>query len=220
MTQFKEKSAGQSSVKLGLLTYPVLMAADILLYGVDEVPVGADQTQHVELARTLAKRFNGAYGQVFAVPRLTVPDAAARIRDLSDPTRKMAKSSRDASGVIFVLDEPDVIHRKIARAVTDALGSVRYAPEEQPGVANLLDILAACTGVTPIEAANGLSGYAELKEATATAVIDELRDVRKRAADLLADPAELDRIRAAGARRAREHAQPRLTAALRMVGLR
>jgi tryptophanyl-tRNA synthetase len=220
MTQFKEKSAGQSSVRLGLLTYPVLMAADILLYGVDEVPVGADQSQHVELARTLAKRFNGAYGQVFTVPGLALPDAAARIRDLADPARKMAKSSKNSVGVVFALDAPDLIRRKIARAVTDQRGSVRYAPDEQPGVANLLDILAACTGATPADAARGLADYAALKDATATAVIEELRDVRKRAAELLDDPAELDRVRAAGAERARERAQPRLAAALRMAGLR
>lgn len=220
MTQFKEKSTGQASVRLGLLTYPVLMAADILLYGVDEVPVGADQSQHVELARNLAKRFNVTYGEVFAVPRLALPDAAARIRDLSDPTRKMAKSARDTSGVVFALDPPDVIRRKISKAVTDQLGSVRYAPDEQPGVANLLDILAACTGTTPTDAAAGLADYAALKDAAATAVIDELSEVRKRATDLLDDPAELDRIRAAGAEHARERAQPRLSAALRMVGLR
>jgi tryptophanyl-tRNA synthetase len=220
MTQFKEKSTGRSSVRLGLLTYPVLMAADILLYGVDEVPVGADQAQHVELARTLAKRFNGSYGEVFAVPDLALPDAAARIRDLADPARKMAKSTPERGGVLFVLDSPDLIRRKIARAVTDQLGAVRYAPAEQPGVANLLDILAACTGGTPADAARGLADYAALKDATATAVVEELSEVRKRAAELLDDPAELDRVRAAGAERARERARARLAAALRMVGLR
>lgn len=219
MIQFKEKSAGRDSVRLSLLTYPVLMAADILLQGAHEVPVGDDQAQHVELARVLARRFNGKYGDVFVVPRGVVPPTAARVRDLADPSRKMDKSAKDAAGTVFLLDPPDLIHRKIKRAVTDALGEVRYAPETQPGVANLLEILAACTGKEPQELAEAMKGYEELKDATAEAVVEELRGVRERALALIDDPAELDRVRAAGSERARERCQHRLDAALRMSGL-
>ncbi|HEX3592466.1 MAG TPA: tryptophan--tRNA ligase [Pseudonocardiaceae bacterium] len=219
MIQFKEKSSGTESVRLSLVTYPILMAADILLYGADEVPVGEDQAQHVELARALARRFNGTYGDVFTVPRLALPDAAARIRDLADPARKMAKSAQDAAGVIFLLDPPDLVRRKVSRAVTDAVGHVAYEPETQPGVANLLEILAACTDTVPDKAAVGIPDYATLKNEVADAVIAELGPVRERTMELLADPAELDRIRAAGADRARERARPRLAAALRVTGL-
>jgi tryptophanyl-tRNA synthetase len=219
MIQFKQKSAGAESVRLSLVTYPVLMAADILLYGADEVPVGEDQAQHVELARTLARRFNGAYGTVFAVPRLALPDAAARIRDLADPARKMAKTATDAAGVVFVLDPPDLVRRKIGKAVTDTLGQVVYQPEAQPGVANLLEILAACTGSKPEEAAVGIDDYATLKSVVADAVITELTPIRERTTALLDDPTELDRIRALGAERARERARPRLAAAMRLAGI-
>lgn len=219
MIQFKEKSSGNESVRLSLLTYPVLMAADILLYGADEVPVGEDQSQHVELARALARRFNGTYGDVFVVPRLALPDAAARIRDLADPTRKMNKSAADSSGVVFLLDPPDLVRRKISRAVTDTVGQVTYEPDSQPGVANLLEILAACTGTSPEKAAVGVDSYAELKTQVADAVIAEIAPVRERAAELLSDTAELDRIRAAGAQSARERARPRLSAALQVCGL-
>ncbi|WP_199441363.1 tryptophan--tRNA ligase [Umezawaea beigongshangensis] len=219
MIQFKEKAAGRDSVRLSLLTYPVLMAADILLQGAHEVPVGEDQTQHVELARALAKRFNGAYGDVFTVPRAVTPPTAARVRDLSDPTRKMDKSAKDAAGVVFLLDPPDLVRRKIGRAVTDSSGEVRYAPDAQPGVANLLEVLAACTGGSPRDLAGEIGGYAELKSLVAEAVVEELRPVRERTQELLADPAELDRVRAEGAVRARERSTHRLNAALKVAGL-
>ncbi|MFT7839673.1 tryptophan--tRNA ligase [Saccharothrix sp. BKS2] len=219
MVQFKEKSVGRPSVRLSLLTYPVLMAADILLQGAREVPVGDDQRQHVELARALARRFNGTYGEVFAVPRAVVPPTAARVRDLADPSRKMAKSATDAAGTVFVLDPPDLVRRKIRRAVTDEVARVRYAPEEQPGLANLLEILAACTGGEPAALADGFTGYHDLKEATAEAVVEELRPVRERTRQLLDDPAELDRVRAHGAERTRDRCRHRLDAALRLSGL-
>jgi tryptophanyl-tRNA synthetase len=219
MTQFKEKSLGQSSVRLSLLSYPVLMVADILLYGTHQVPVGEDQAQHVELARALARRFNQAYGEVFVVPELALPDAAARIRDLADPARKMNKSAKEGTGVVFLLDPPDLVRRKISKAVTDGLGTVRYDPGNQPGVANLLEILAACTGTDPESAAEPIHDYATLKSTVADAVIEELRGVRERTVALLDDPAELDRVRKTGADRARERARPRLDAALRMAGL-
>jgi len=220
MIQFKEKGAGQNSARLGLLTYPVLMAADILLQGATEVPVGGDQDQHVELARTLARRFNRGFGEVFAVPAAVVPKAGAAVRDLTDPARKMAKSAQQHNGIVFVLDEPDVVRRKIRRARTDDRGEVRYAPDEQPGVANLLEMLAICRGTTPYAAARSVDSYAELKDAAAEAVVAELQPVRERARELLGDPAELDRVRAEGARRAAERAGHRLDAALRVAGLR
>lgn len=222
MIQFKEKSASQSGsdgVRLGLLTYPVLMAADILLHGADEVPVGADQSQHVELARVLARRFNASYGETFVLPTAVTPTAAARVRDLADPTRKMAKSAGNSAGVLFVRDSPDLIRRKVRRAVTDTATDISYDPHLRPGVANLLDILAACRDTNPYSAASGVTGYADLKEQVADAVIDTLRPIRERTDELLSDPAELDRIRATGAKRAQERAEPRLRRALELVGL-
>lgn len=221
MIQFKEKAAraGRAAVRLGLLTYPVLMAADILLPGADEVPVGDDQAQHVELARSLARRFNATYGEVFVVPRAVTPPAGARVRDLADPARKMDKSAPDSAGVVYVLDEPDLVRRKIKRAVTDSLGRLEHRPEEQPGLANLIEILAACTGKPPREVAAAYSSYGTLKEAVAEAVIEELRGVRARTLELLADPAGLDRIQAEGAVRARERAAHRLSSALRLAGI-
>ncbi len=219
MIQFKEKSKGESGVRLSLLTYPVLMVADILLYGADQVPVGEDQAQHVELARVLARRFNSQYGEVFIVPELQLPPTAARVRDLADPTRKMAKSTQESAGVVYVLDSPDLIRRKIGRAVTDNLARVAYDPENQPGVANLLEILAGCTGERPDDLTEQVKDYASLKALVADAVIEELSGIRKRAMELIEDRAELDRIRARGAERARERAQPRLAAARRMAGL-
>ncbi|GAA4612780.1 tryptophan--tRNA ligase [Saccharopolyspora hordei] len=220
MVQFKERGAGKDGSRVGLLTYPVLMAADILLQGADEVPVGSDQDQHVELARTLARRFNAQYGQVFTVPRAVVPRTAARVRDLADPGRKMEKSNTQSPGVVFVLDEPDVVRRKFRRATTDGLDRVRFDPDEQPGVANLLEVLAACTGASPYTAAGSVSTYAELKDVVAEAVIEELRPLRERTLELLDDPAELERVRMHGAKRAADRARPRLQAAFRVTGLR
>ncbi|NIH87291.1 tryptophan--tRNA ligase [Amycolatopsis granulosa] len=218
MIQFKEKGSGQPGVRLSLLTYPVLMAADILLQGAAEVPVGEDQNQHVELARALARRFNGTYGEVFTVPRAVLPPAGARVRDLGDPASKMSKSAADAAGVVFVLDEPDLIRRKVRRAVTDGFTGVEYAPGERPGVANLLEILAGCRGGRPADLAAEFSSYGALKEAVAEAVIEELRPVRERTVELLDDPGELTRIRKAGAARAAERGEHRLSSAMRLIG--
>jgi tryptophanyl-tRNA synthetase len=219
MTQFKEKSTGQGLVRLGLLTYPVLMAADILLQGASEVPVGDDQAQHVELARSLARRFNSTFGDVFTVPEAVMPPTAARVRDLADPGRKMSKSTQDSAGVVFILDEPDLIRRKIRRAVTDSLDRVAYRPEEQPGLANLLEILSACTGMPVVDLVEKYTRYGDIKEATAEAVIEELRPIRGRALELLADKEELDQIRVSGARRAIERSAHRLSSALRLAGI-
>jgi len=217
MIQFKEKSKGQAGVRLSLLTYPVLMAADILLQGAHQVPVGEDQRQHVELARTLARRFNGTYGEVFTVPDAVLPPAGARVMDLAEPTRKMSKSAQDSAGVVFVLDEPDQVRRKIRRAVTDSGSVVEYSPS-RPGLANLLDILGACRGGSPADLAAEFSTYGALKEAVAEAVIEELRPVRERTRELLDDVAQLEDIRKAGAARAADRASHRLSAALRLIG--
>jgi tryptophanyl-tRNA synthetase len=238
MIQFKEKARGraQAGVRLSLLTYPVLMAADILLQGASEVPVGEDQRQHVELARALARRFNTTYGEVFVVPRAILPPTGARVRDLSDPARKMSKSTPsarptgstgptpstgatgDVGGVVFVMDEPDHIRRKIRRAVTDGLGEPAYDPAARPGVANLLEILAACTGGDPRALAGEHTHCGALKDAVAEAVIETLRPVREGTRALLADPAELDRVRRQGAGLATERGEHRLRRALRLIG--
>ena len=218
MIQFKEKGSGQPGVRLSLLTYPVLMAADILLQGAAEVPVGEDQNQHVELARALARRFNSTYGEVFTVPRAVLPPTGARVRDLGDPASKMSKSARDAAGVVFVLDEPDLIRRKVRRAVTDGLSGVGYAPEERPGVANLLEILAGCRVGRPADLAAEFSSYGALKDAVTEAVIETLRPIRERTVELLADPPELARIRKEGATRAAARGEHRLTSAMRLIG--
>ena len=209
MTQFKEKSSskGVQGVRVGLFTYPVLMAADILLQGASEVPVGADQAQHVELARALARRFNSTFGEVFVVPEAVTPPAGARVRDFAVPARKMSKSTRDSAGVVALLDDPDVVQRKIRRAVTDA-----------DGVANLLEILAACTGKPADELATAYEGNEALKNAVTEAVIEELLPVRDGALALLADAASLDQVQAAGADMARRRGEHRLAAALRMAG--
>ena len=223
MTQFKEKSATRelenTPVRVGLFTYPVLMAADILLQGADEIPVGDDQAQHVELARSLARRFNGTFGDAFVVPRAVTPPAAARVRDLSDPNRKMDKSNGDSPGVLRIMDEPDLVRRKVKRAVTDSLDRMEYRPDEQPGLANLLEILAACTGKPVREVPGEFRSYGELKDAVAEAVIEELRPIRERTRDLLADSTELDAIRARGAKLAAERGAHRLATARRLAGV-
>lgn len=219
MIQFKEKSTGQDGVRLGLLTYPVLMAADILLHGAREVPVGEDQRQHVELARALANRFNTEYGEVFTVPDATTPPIGARVMSLDEPSRKMAKSSNDSVGIVFLRNDPDLVRRKFARAVTDSVGIVRYDRFNQPGVANLLDILAAAEHGDPHQIATEISGYAELKKRTAETVIERLRPVRERVDQLLDDPAELERLRAGAAELAAERAHFRLQAARRLAGI-
>jgi tryptophanyl-tRNA synthetase len=219
MIQFKEKAAGQRHVRLSLLTYPVLMAADILLHDADEVPVGDDQDQHLELARDVANRFNTRYGQTFVVPRAVHERLAARVMDLADPTAKMGKTSTSDTGVIYLLDPPEAIARKVTRAVTDARVDVVYDPDRRPGLANLLEILAACTGGQPGELAAGLSSYRELKQAVTDAVAEALRPVRRRYAELIAAPERLDEVRRQGAARARERAAATVRRAKQAIGL-
>ncbi|MCX5074828.1 tryptophan--tRNA ligase [Streptomyces sp. NBC_00513] len=224
MVQYREKAtrardAGEG-VRLSLLTYPVLMAADILAYGTDRVPVGEDQRQHVELTRDLAVRFNQRYGHTFAVPEATHPVVAARVMDLQDPTSKMGKSGGAGPGVVFMLDEPAVVTRKVMRAVTDSGdGGVVLDREKRPGVANLLDILAACTGGEPAALADGYQGYGALKRDVAEAVVETLRPVRERHAELAADPGGVEKVLRAGAERARGLARPVVDRAYRAIGL-
>ncbi|WP_328915346.1 MULTISPECIES: tryptophan--tRNA ligase [unclassified Streptomyces] len=223
MIQYKEKSAraqaaGQS-VRLSLLTYPVLMAADILAYGATEVPVGDDQAQHVELTRDLAERFNQRYGHTFVIPRATLPAVAARVMDLQDPTTKMGKSHDATSGIIYLLDEPEVITKKVRRAVTDSEPGVSYDRQARPGVANLLEILSACTGKEPAVLAESYDGSGVLKQDTAEAVVELLRPLRTRHAEISADQGYLDGVLREGAARARALARPTVDAAYRAIGL-
>ena len=221
MTQFKEKSAAQKDfVSAGLFTYPALMAADILLYDTDRVPVGDDQRQHLELTRDVAIRFNGRYGDVFVVPDADIPRVAARIMDLQEPTRKMSKSVDSPQGTVLMLDSPAEIEKKFKRAVTDNDAEVRHDRAAKPGVTNLLDILSACTGEDPILVADRYSQYGPLKTDTAAAVIELLRPVQERYAELLADREELARTLASGAARAQAYAIGVLERAQRAIGLR
>ncbi|MEU0440195.1 MULTISPECIES: tryptophan--tRNA ligase [unclassified Streptomyces] len=223
MIQYREKSEREAargrSVRLSLLTYPALMAADILAYGTDEVPVGEDQAQHVELARNLAARFNQRYGSTFTVPRAAVPKVAARVMNLQTPTSKMGKSDASGLGVVYLLDEPDVVRKKVLRAVTDSGRDVVYDRVERPGVANLLDILAACTGGDPEALSAGYASYGALKKDTAEAVVEVLRPLQQRHRELCADPGAVDAVLRAGAERARSMARPTVDAAYRAIGL-
>ncbi len=219
MIQFKEKG-GRPGTRASLFTYPCLMAADILLYDADAVPVGGDQDQHVELCRDLAVRFNRLYGDTFVVPRLARAALAARVADLADPAAKMSKSAdQRAAGVIRMLDPPDVIARKISRAVTDSEAAVRDDPDHKPGVSNLLGIVAAITEEPPEDVAAGLASYGELKRVCAEVVVETLAPIQRRYADLLASPEELEALLAAGASRAREQAEPVLARAKHAMGL-
>jgi tryptophanyl-tRNA synthetase len=219
MIQFKEKSRSQQQVRMSLLTYPILMAADILLYDTDEVPVGEDQRQHVELARDLATRFNTRYGHTFTVPRAVNPPVAARIMDLSAPTHKMSKSTSSAAGALRLLDEPTVLRRKIMRAVTDAATTVVYDPARAPGVANLLDILAGCTGEQPQRLAAQFDRYGELKQAVADAVVATLAPIRQRYLALTAEPEHVQRALRAGATQAQQQASDKVRQAKSAIGL-
>jgi tryptophanyl-tRNA synthetase len=220
MTQFKDKAARSElgAASVGLLTYPILQAADILLYHADEVPVGVDQTQHVELTRDLAIRFNNRYGEVFTVPKATVVAETARIADLADPTRKMSKSLPPA-GTIFVLDDPKTITKKIKSAVTDT-GREVVADPDKPGITNLLGILSAVTGtsIENLEKLYGDSGYGQFKADVAEAVVAELAPVRERFETLMADPAQVQDAIAVGVARAREVASVTIAKAKEAVG--
>jgi tryptophanyl-tRNA synthetase len=196
MTQFKDKSAKHAdNVNAGLFTYPVLMAADILLYQADYVPVGKDQMQHLEITRDIAMRFNNIYGDVFTIPEAYIGKAGAKIMSLQDPSKKMSKSDENVNGSIYLMDDPDTILRKCKRAVTDSDSEVRYSPEK-PGVSNLLDIYTACTGKTTAEAEKEFQGqgYGTFKEAVAESVIAILKPMQEEFARLSKDKAYIDGI--------------------------
>lgn len=219
MTQFKDKSEGRDFVSAALFTYPALMAADILLYLADRVPVGDDQKQHLELARDLAGRFNARFGEVFTVPEPDIARVGARVMDLQEPTNKMSKSVVSPQGTVLMLDEPAVIERKFKRAVTDNDGEVRYDPVAKPGVSNLLGILAACTGESPEALAGKYSQYGPLKADAAAAVIEALVPVQARHAELIGAEDHLRAVLRAGADRAREVAATTLQRAHDSMGL-
>jgi tryptophanyl-tRNA synthetase len=205
MHQFKDKSAQQRALtSAGLFTYPVLMAADILAYRTDEVPVGDDQRQHVELTRDVAERFNARFGEVLVIPEGRYPEVGARIMDLQVPERKMSTTGDSVQGTVYVLDEPEAILKKVRSAVTDSGSEVRHAPDK-PGVSNLIEILAAVRGVEAREVESEFdgSGYGAFKTAVAEAIIDYLAPVRQRYTELRGDEAGLERILAEGAEKAR-----------------
>jgi tryptophanyl-tRNA synthetase len=220
MIQYKEKAAKQAAVRSALLTYPVLMAADILLYDVAAVPVGDDQRQHLELTRTLAMRFNSRYGQTFTVPEAVTPAVGARVMDLQDPTTKMSKSAPPGSaGVVRLLDPPDVVRRKIARATTDSANEVVFDPARSPGVSNLIAITAACSGRSPESVASSATSYGELKSHCAEAVLAVLIPLQQSYAQVIGDRPALTQVLRAGARTARELAAPTLLRAKQAIGL-
>lgn len=220
MTQFKEKSKNRENVSVGLFDYPSLMAADILLYNTDEVPVGEDQKQHVELARDTAQRFNNLYGETFIIPEPVIAEHGARIMGLDDATKKMSKSSDRADSAIMLLDTPDTIRKKIKRAQTDSLSGIVFDPERH-GLYNLLTIYESVTGMSRsgIEDHFAGKGYGALKSELAEAVVEYLRPLQERYAEFTADPAQLDAILKAGADKARPIAEKTLKLAMERVGL-
>ncbi len=221
MTQFKDKAAKREAdfVSAGLFTYPALQAADILLYDAEEVPVGDDQRQHIEITRDIAVRFNGRFGDTFVLPKAVTPKAGARVMDLQEPGSKMSKSSSGDAGIIFLLDEPEAIERKFKRAVTDSDNDVRYDRAAKPGVSNLLEILATARGTTPEAAAAGYDGYGALKRDAGEAVVEMLRPIRERYHELRRDPGELSSLLRRGDERAEAVASATLERAYRAIGM-
>ena len=219
MTQFKDKSKKHAdNITAGLFTYPVLMAADILLYQADLVPVGQDQKQHVELCRDVAQRFNGVYSDTFTLPEPFIPKMGARVMSLGDPSSKMSKS--DPDGCVFLMDTPEVIQKKFKRAVTDSETQVRFDPEHKPGISNLLTIYGAATGKSPEEAEEAFQGqgYGVFKPAVGDAVVELLRPIREEAGRLMADKAYLEGIYKEGAERASHLAAKTLRKVYKKVG--
>ena len=223
MTQFKDKSQkqGADSSSVGLFTYPMLMAADILLYQTNSVPVGEDQRQHVELTRDLALRFNSRFGETLTVPEATIMKESAKIYDLQDPTSKMSKSAETEAGLLKILDDPAVTAKKIMRAVTDDDGEIRFDPKAKPGVSNLLAIYSVLSG-DPIDAVASTfegKGYGDLKKSLAEVVTETFEPIRNRTNELLSDPAELDRLLAGAADRANEVANRTLNLVYDRMGI-
>ena len=221
MTQFKDKSKKHGdSIPAGLFTYPVLMAADILLYNTDLVPVGIDQKQHLELARDLATRFNNAYSPTFKVPDPYIPPVGAKVMSLQDPTKKMSKSDDNPNSYILIMDPPEVIRKKISRAVTDSIGVINYT-DEQPGVKNLLDILISIKGYSKDEVVELYKdkGYADLKKDVADAIVEELAPIQERVNNLLKDKKALEEIYKLGAEKANYAAIKNLRKMQKKIGL-
>ncbi|MEK4565669.1 tryptophan--tRNA ligase [Alkalihalobacillus sp. FSL R5-0424] len=220
MTQFKDKSSGKEAVSASLLTYPPLMAADILLYGTNVVPVGEDQKQHLELTRNLAERFNKKYNAIFTVPEVKIPKEGARIMSLTDPTSKMSKSNPNPKSYISILDEPQTIRKKIKSAVTDTEGTVRYDKEHKPGVANLLTIYSSITGdsIATLEERYQGKGYGDFKADVAEVVVNALAPIQEKYHELITSE-ELDSILDDGAARANTKAVRMLHKAERAMGL-
>ncbi len=206
MTQFKDKAAKQANPSVGLFTYPILQAADILLYQASAVPVGEDQRQHLELTRDLAQRFNARFGETFVVPEPYIVKETAKIVDLADPVAKMSKSADSQAGVVDILEDPASIRKKIKRAVTDTGTEIRFDPENKPGVSNLLTIAATLSGrsVAELEAAYDGKGYGALKTEVAEIVVEATAPLRERTQEWLDNPDRLDKVLAAGSARARE----------------
>lgn len=221
MTQFKDKSAKNAdNINAGLFTYPALMAADILLYQADLVPVGEDQKQHVEICRDIANRFNGIYGEVFKMPEPYIAKVGARVMSLTSPENKMSKSDKDPNGCVYMLEKPEDIMRKFKKAVTDSDASVRFDPKEKPGVSNLMQIYAVCTGKTfeTIEQEFAGHGYGDFKAAVGEAVVEILRPIREETERILADKAYLESIYRTGAERAAYVANKTLRKVYKKVG--
>ena len=221
MTQFKDKSAkNEENINAGLFTYPALMAADILLYQADLVPVGDDQRQHVELTRNIAIRFNGIYGDVFKVPEHYIPKVGARIMDLQNPRDKMSKSAISEGGCILLLDEPESIMRAFKRAVTDSETDIRYDPASKPGISNLIEIYSVCTekSIPAIESEFAGSGYGTLKERVGEAVVETFRPIRTEAMRLVSDKSYLETIYKQGAQKASITANKTLYDAYEKIG--
>lgn len=220
MTQFKDKSASHAdNVNAGLFTYPSLMAADILLYQADLVPVGEDQRQHVEITRNIAQRFNGIYGDVFTMPEAYIPKVAARVMSLSEPEKKMSKSSPNENSFVLVMDKPEAIMRKFKRAITDSEGGIYRSPEK-PGVTNLIEIYSAVTGMTPEAVENEFNGkgYGVFKPAVGEAVVEALRPIREETERLLGDKGYLETLYRQGAEKAAALANRTLRKVHKKVG--
>jgi len=222
MTQFKEKSekAGDN-IGAGLFTYPVLMAADILLYNTALVPVGADQKQHLEICRDIAIRFNNAYSETFTVPEPFIHKQGSRIMSLTEPNKKMSKSADNVNSYIALLDDPDTIMRKFSRAVTDSDGEIKYSPDSKPGVSNLLDIYSGCSGksITEIEQELAGCGYGKLKQTVGEAVVETLKPIQKKYNEIITDKQYLESVFTEGADKARRVADKTLAKVQKKIGL-
>ena len=220
MTQFKEKSNNKQNVSVGLFTYPILMASDILLYDADVVPTGIDQKQHVELARDLAERFNNKYGYTFKIPEPLIPEVGAKIKDLQDPTKKMSKSSPNPKGIIYLLDEPEILRKKIMSAVTDSEGKVYYNEETKPGISNLLTIYSYFKNISIKEAEEYFKdyNYGNLKKEVADVLVEKLTEIQKKYNEII-NSKMLDEILDEGAKKTNEYAKKKYEEVRNKVGL-